>query len=115
MIVYCFQTSNYSIVHQSCHVFFRIRLNEWLLFEDEVFWGIIEISVSVCLGGRVGRDFQNSNVIIYLPKKPSELFNKMIDTSFDIKDILANKELQSELNIDVSNINYFNILMIKDK
>ena len=32
----------------------------------------------------------------------------MIDTSFDIKDILANKELQSELNIDVSNINYFN-------
>ena len=58
--------------------------------------------------GRVGRDFQNSNVIIYLPKKPSELFNKMIDTSFDIKDILANKELQSELNIDVSNINYFN-------
>ena len=39
--------------------------------------------------GRVGRDFQNSNVIIYLPKKPSELFNKMIDTSFDIKDIKA--------------------------
>ena len=51
------QTRNYSIIHQSYYCFFLIKLNEWLLLDDEVFWGIIEISDSFCLGGRVGRDF----------------------------------------------------------
>ena len=101
---------------------FRNGSKKVLLSNDDFVVGINipELVNLVCIGvppskewlyqesGRVGRNLEDSNVIIYIPNKPSDLFNKMIDTSFDIKDLLTKKELQSQLNIDVSNINYFN-------
>ena len=101
---------------------FRNGSKKVLLSNDDFVVGINipELVNLVCIGvppskewlyqesGRVGRNLEDSNVIIYIPNKPSDLFNKMIDTSFDIKDLLSKKELQSQLNIDVSNINYFN-------
>ena len=101
---------------------FRNGSKKVLLSNDDFVVGINipELVNLVCIGvppskewlyqesGRVGRNLEDSNVIIYIPNKPSDLFNKMIDTSFDIKELLTKKELQSQLNIDVSNINYFN-------
>lgn len=101
---------------------FRNGSKKILLSNDDFVVGINipELVNLVCIGvppskewlyqesGRVGRNLEYSNVIIYIPNKPSELFNKMIDTTFDIKNITSNRELQSQLNIDVSNINYFN-------
>ena len=100
---------------------FRTGRKKILVTNDDFVVGINipELVNLICIGvppskewlyqesGRVGRSFENSNVIIYLPNNPSELFNKIIDTQIDIKDLLANKKLQSQLNIDVSNINYF--------
>ena len=101
---------------------FRNGSKKILLSNDDFVVGINipELVNLVCIGvppskewlyqesGRVGRNLEYSNVIIYIPNKPSELFNKMIDTSFDIKNVISNREHQSQLNIDVSNINYFN-------
>ena len=101
---------------------FRNGSKKVLLSNDDFVVGINipELVNLVCIGvppskewlyqesGRVGRNLEDSNVIIYIPNKPSELFKKMIDTTFDIKELLSKKELQSQLNIDVSNINYFN-------
>lgn len=101
---------------------FRNGSKRVLLSNDDFVVGINipELVNLVCVGvppskewlyqesGRVGRNLEDSNVIIYIPNKPSELFNKMVDTTFDIKELLTDKKLQSQLNIDVSNINYFN-------
>lgn len=100
---------------------FRNGSKRILLSNDDFVVGINipELVNLVCIGvppskewlyqesGRVGRNLEDSNVIIYIPNKPSEIFNKMIDTTLNIQEIVKNTELKNNLTLDISNINYF--------
>lgn len=100
---------------------FRAGNKKILLSNDDFVVGINipELVNLICIGmppskewlyqesGRVGRAYEKSNVVIYMQDKPSELFDMLMNSTISVDDIMQVSLDDKEINVDISNINYF--------